>query len=208
MNAVLPTLYYVHDPMCSWCWGFRPVWLQVQQALAEKVNIETILGGLAADSDLPMPADMQVNIRDTWMRIQNDIPGTVFNFDFWTQCQPRRSTYPSCRAVIAAGLQGNEFSKAMILAIQQAYYLRAKNPSDEVVLIQLSDEIGLNVKRFEADIISENCRKLLEDEISLTRHLGVKAFPSLVFSYKEYNTLIHISYTDSETIVSHLLELF
>lgn len=208
MNTALPTLYYVHDPMCSWCWGFRPVWLQVRQALAGKINIETILGGLAADSDLLMPADMQVSIRDTWKRIQNDIPGTIFNFDFWTQCQPRRSTYPSCRAVIAAGLQGNEFSNAMILAIQQAYYLRAKNPSDEVVLIQLSDEIGLNVKRFEADIISENCNKLLEDEISLTRHLGVKAFPSLVFSYKEYNTLIHINYTDSEIIVSHLLELF
>ncbi|MFT6977114.1 MAG: putative protein-disulfide isomerase, partial [Shewanella psychromarinicola] len=20
------TLYYVHDPMCSWCWGYRPTW--------------------------------------------------------------------------------------------------------------------------------------------------------------------------------------
>ncbi|MCP4060185.1 MAG: DsbA family protein, partial [Pseudoalteromonas sp.] len=20
-------LIYVHDPMCSWCWGYKPTWL-------------------------------------------------------------------------------------------------------------------------------------------------------------------------------------
>ena len=205
MSNSLATLYYVHDPMCSWCWGFRPVWDEVQAALAGKVNIRYLLGGLAPDTDEIMPDSMQRSIRSTWQRIQQEIPGTEFNYDFWTDCRPRRSTYPACRAIIAAGLQGDEFTKAMILAIQQVYYLRAKNPSDVAVLIQLSAEIGLDVKRFEADIASERCNALLDDEISLSRRLGVSGFPSLELSYKDSNTLIHINYTDSQVIVSSIL---
>ncbi|MCK4675769.1 MAG: DsbA family protein, partial [Gammaproteobacteria bacterium] len=143
MNKSLPTLYYVHDPMCSWCWGFRPVWMHLQKALNGMVNIQYVLGGLAADTDQPMSENMQNSIRENWQRIQQDIPETEFNYDFWSLCRPRRSTYPACRAVIASKMQQSLIEKEMILAIQQAYYLDAKNPSNEDVLIQLAANIGL-----------------------------------------------------------------
>lgn len=206
MPAVLPTLYYIYDPMCSWCWGFRPVWQQLQQALAGKVTIKYLLGGLAPDTDAPMPASMQQSIRSNWQRIQREIPGIEFNYDFWTKCQPRRSTYPACRAVIACRMQQPQLEQEMILAIQQAYYLQAKNPSDETVLIQLSSDIGLDVNKFELDFLSQRCNNLLNDEISLVRRLGVTSFPGLVLSYKESNTLIHINYTDFNSIVSNIMD--
>jgi len=193
--------------MCSWCWGFRPAWKQVQTALKGKVHIQYVLGGLAPDTQQTMPEDMQNTIKQTWQTIQQEIPGTQFNYDFWSKCQPRRSTYPACRAVIAAGLQGENYANLMLLAIQQAYYLQAKNPSDEAVLIQLSAEIGLDEKQFETDLLSEKCEKLLNEQLQLTRRLDVTGFPSLVLSYNESNTLILINYTNSETIVSNIAEL-
>jgi len=200
------TLYYIHDPMCSWCWGFRPVWLQVQKALAGKVNIHYLLGGLAADSDAPMPVEMQANIKDTWAHIQKEIPGTVFNFDFWTQNQPRRSTYPSCRAVIAATLQGQtQAGENMLLAIQQAYYQQAKNPSDSKVLIQRAVDCGLDSERFAADLFSEKCEQLLQQDLQLAKQLGVNSFPNLVLSCNGSNALIAIDYTHSENIVASVL---
>ncbi len=200
------TLYYVHDPMCSWCWGFRPVWQQVQSALSGKVEICYLLGGLAADNDQPMPAEMQANIKDTWAHIQQEIPGIAFNFDFWTQNQPRRSTYLSCRAVIAAGLQGQAHaSENMLLAIQQAYYLQAKNPSDSDVLIQLAINCKLDSKRFEADLFSAQCEQLLQQDLHTAIQLGVRSFPSLVLCYNGSNTLIPIDYNHSENIVSRIL---
>ncbi len=36
----------------------------------------------------------------------------------------------------------------MIHAIQNAYYLRAMNPSDTATLIELAGEIGLNKQQF------------------------------------------------------------
>ena len=85
-------LYYVHDPMCSWCWGFRPTWTEIKANLPEAVEIKYLLGGLAPDSDEPMPESMQSDIAGYWKIIQQRIPGTQFNFDFWDKCEPRRST--------------------------------------------------------------------------------------------------------------------
>ncbi len=202
----LATLYYVHDPMCSWCWGFRPVWQQVQSVLKDKVRVQYVLGGLAADSDLPMPAEMQANIKNTWAHIQKEIPDTVFNFDFWTENQPRRSSYPSCRAVIAANLQGSaQAGKDMLLAIQQAYYLQAKNPSDNDVLIQLAVDCGLDGERFTADLFSDKCEQLLQQDLQKVTQLGVNSFPSLILSGDSSNALIPIDYTHSENIVASIL---
>mgnify|MGYP000853319151 FL=1 len=45
------TLYYVHDPMCSWCWAFVPTWEQIQRELPNDIEVVYLLGGLAPDSD-------------------------------------------------------------------------------------------------------------------------------------------------------------
>jgi putative protein-disulfide isomerase len=173
-------LYYIHDPMCSWCWAFRPTWARIVKDLPAAVTTERVLGGLAPDTCDPMPAPMRAYLQQTWRRIQQVVPGTPFNFNFWTRCQPRRSTYPACRAVIAAMRQGIEYEEPMILAIQQAYYLQARNPSDEDTLIELAAELGLATTRFIADLNSLSTQAGLARQIAFAQHLGAQGFPSLI----------------------------
>ena len=208
MSSENKTLFYVHDPMCSWCWGFRPAWNRVQQALTGKLNIQYVLGGLAPDTDQPMSESMKNNIRDNWQRIQQSIPGIEFNYDFWSLCRPRRSTYPACRAIIACGMQQPELKNQMLLAIQQAYYLEAKNPSDENVLIKLAEGIGLDDEVFSADLNSEYGNEEFEKDLLLTGKLGVSSFPGLVLS--QGNTLMNIPiyYTSSENILRSIVQMF
>lgn len=201
------TLIYVHDPMCSWCWGFKPVLEQVTEELSSKVNVNYLLGGLAADSDNVMPAKMQTQIRTTWQSIQETIPGTEFNYDFWSQCIPRRSTYPSCRAVIAAAQQAHihpDIEKQMINAIQQAYYLQAKNPSDYGVLYELAQTINLEIKRFKADIHSRKTQNELENQIALSRSIGANSLPSLFLTKNNIYYPVVLDYSNSEIILEHI----
>ena len=204
MKPDSPILYYVHDPMCSWCWGFRPVWNQVQEALIGKVAIQYILGGLAADSDQAMPEDMQHTIITTWKNIQQEIPGIKFNYDFWTHCKPRRSNYPACRAIIACRMQQPKLERDMLLAIQQAYYLEAKNPSDTAVLITLADKIGLDSEQFAKDIVSDDCQNALMTEIEFCRNIYAHSFPSLVLKQAESYAFINVDYNDSASILSQI----
>ncbi|WP_370643815.1 DsbA family protein [Photobacterium sp. TLY01] len=198
MGAIL---YYVHDPMCSWCWGYRPAFERLQSRLPADVEIRCVLGGLAPDSDQPMPEEMQQMLQLTWRRIASQL-GTAFNHDFWAQCQPRRSTYPACRAVIAARIQGQE--NEMTEAIQQAYYLRAMNPSDVETHVKLAAELGLDVTRFMQDITSAEVDALLQEDIAHTSALGVSGFPSLVLEVEGQRWPIAVAYQNELTTLNDI----
>ncbi|MBT8447518.1 MAG: DsbA family protein [Gammaproteobacteria bacterium] len=200
-----PTLYYVHDPMCSWCWGFEPVRRELFEALAGRMAIRRLLGGLAPDSDAPMPADLQATLQATWRRIQQTIPGTRFNYDFWTECAPRRSTYPANRAVLAAREQGEEFDALMTARIQRAYYLEARNPSDNGTLIELAADLDLNEKQFAASLVAPDTRQRLLDEIARTRAMGMSSFPSLAVSDNGALRHIGLHYTDAAAMLREVL---
>ena len=48
-------LYYIHDPTCAWCYGFVNTWEKIQQQLPSNAALKYVVGGLAPDSDQPMP---------------------------------------------------------------------------------------------------------------------------------------------------------
>lgn len=196
----MTTLYYIHDPMCSWCWAFRPVWQQLAKHLqTHPIAVRSLVGGLAPDSDEPMPIAQRRQIQAIWRRIEQEL-GTEFNHSFWQECEPRRSTYPACRAVIAARQQDAE--EAIILAIQQAYYLRALNPSDEETLLQLADELELNFDRFANDLHSEQTQQAFEYELAFAHQLPIQGFPSLVLAHKDQYYRLPIDYQNHLTTLA------
>lgn len=199
-------LYYIHDPMCSWCWAFRPVWQELKLALPTAVSVSYIVGGLAPDSNNPMPLGLQRQIQQHWHTIQQCVPGTMFNFEFWQQNTPRRSTYPACRAVIAAKSQGAAYEDAMMKAIQHAYYLQAQNPSDDDVLLACAASLNLDMQRFESDLNSSACKQQLMSDIRLSQRLGVEGFPSLVLDVDGECHSIAVNYTDSDAMMEQINE--
>jgi putative protein-disulfide isomerase len=209
--------------MCSWCWGFRPTWDKLKTLLADRnVPIRNVLGGLAPDTDKPMPIAMQQQIQSHWYRI-NEYLGTEFNFDFWIHNQPRRATYPACRAVLAARLVGQsylskdsnglviELEEGMIDAIQRAYYLKAMNPSDASVLTLVFDDL-LSKFTLPAELTREFIRIFrdhsthleLLNEIKLSRTLSNEGFPALVLQHDSTYHAISLDYKNPCTMLEQI----
>ena len=202
-------LIYCYDPMCSWRWGFQPAWNALQAQLTPLIEsgdleIHYLLGGLAKDSDQPMPVDMQQMLQSTWRRIEEQL-GTVFNYDFWRDCAPRRSTYPACRACLAAREDGLEM--AMISAIQQAYYLEAKNPSDLSTLIECAKNIGIEPESFEKAMEEIKSSKRLEKEIHFARQLGLNSFPSLAVVSGDKIASINLDYQNPQIMAAEITQV-
>ena len=160
-----------------------------------------MLGGLAPDSEEPMPRQMRDYLQQTWQRIRQRIPGTSFNFDFWQKCEPRRSTWPACRAVIAAREQGAQYDERMTRAIQEAYYLRAMNPSDEAILVTLAGETGLDQQRFQKELRSPAVQEQLESEMQRGRAMGATGFPNLIVERDGEFWPVPVHYTDEEVML-------
>ncbi len=201
------TLYYVHDPMCSWCWGFSQTWNTIRDNLPQQVATQFVLGGLAPDSNEPMPPTMQHYLQQTWQQIEHAIPGTQFNHEFWSTNTPRRSTYPSCRAVLAAKAQNKQFEVPMIQAIQRAYYQEAKNPSDDTTLIKIANHVGCDEDHFSQALNSEQTKQALSSQIQFARALGAQGFPSLVLETESGRKLpINFDYNDPSVALNNITD--
>jgi len=201
------TLYYAHDPMCSWCWAFRLSYNTLIEKLPKGINVVRLLGGLAQDSNKPMPDVTRDYVIKNWRAIETQVPETKFNYDFWKKCRPRRSTYPACRAVIAARKQKNEFDIEMTLAIQKAYYLHARNPSDYETLIELAEEIGADKNKFSKDITSPETEYILREEINQSQSLDLKTLPSLLFVDGDKKSRIEPDYLDVKAMLNQIESL-
>ncbi|MCG8017038.1 MAG: DsbA family protein [Candidatus Thiodiazotropha sp. 'RUGA'] len=200
-------LYYIHDPMCSWCWAFRPTLNRLLEKLPSDIPVSFLLGGLAPDSDQPMDVDLRRKIEETWKIIQTRLPATEFNFDFWTNNTPRRSTYPACRSVIAVREIEPTKEKDMIYAIQQAYYLKAMNPSESHLLEELAGKLGISDTVFSKTFYSDATNHQLLDEIEQCRSMGVHSFPSLVFKADNSYRPISIDYQNENTMLEAIFQI-
>jgi len=197
-------LFYIHDPMCSWCYAFKKDYDEIKKLLPANIEIQNILGGLAKDTNEIMPKQMQEKIESIWYDIEK-FTGTKFNHDFWKVCKARRSTYLACKAVICAKEQNME--NEMIDAIQKAYYLEAKNPSDEDTLISLAKKLNLDIEKFRSELRSEKIELLFQEDLSKRRKLNVYSFPTLLLQYKKEIYPIKIEYNNPKKILEQIIDL-
>lgn len=192
-------LLYVADPMCSWCFAFAAQLERVQADLRPSVGFRIVLGGLAPDDETPMPQEMLGYIQSAWRSIEERTTAR-FNWDYWDNNQPSRSTWPACRAVLAAGDRGHE----MFNAIQQAYYRGARDPSNFEVLVEIGAELGFEPEAFAATIQSPATRAVLQGEFELRDQLGARSFPSLGLRQGEQLSLLTSGWVDEEALRSQL----
>ncbi len=88
--------------------------------------------------------------------------------------------------------------------IQRAYYLQARNPSDNETLIELAADSGLDADRFERDLTAAETQQKLLTEIETSRRLGIDSFPSLAVGDGERLTHIGLNYTDATAMLNQI----
>ena len=197
-------IFYIHDPMCSWCYAFSQSWAALQRDLPRGIDIVYLVGGLAPDTTEPMPLATQKMVQQAWQRIEQTVPGVHFNWDFWPRNTPIRSTYPACRAVLAAKKQRAEAELEMIRAIQTAYYQQAKNPSLPETLQACAREIGLDTETFSEDLKSPAIENELQLQIQQARSMDVYSYPSLRLVINNAVFPIAINYLDHRTMLDEI----
>jgi putative protein-disulfide isomerase len=93
------------------------------------------------------------------------------------------------------------------LAIQQAYYLNALNPSDLSVLVTLAGELGLDVYQFESDIASAAIEQQLQQEVAMARAWPIAGFPSLVLGAGANIMPVALDYQDESRTLADIQRL-
>ncbi|HKJ00596.1 MAG TPA: DsbA family protein [bacterium] len=190
------TLRYFGDPMCSWCWGFKPVLEQVDQEYPELRRV-TVMGGLRGESDQPMSDDLAKLVQSAWARIEQ-ATGQTFNHDLWRSHRPLATTLPACRAVLAARLLNPAREWPFMVGMFKAYFTRALDPTQRETYLDVAAQQGLDLPEYEAKLDSPDVEHALQQDLLLTRRFGITGFPSVVLSLEKDHYLVSPGYQPIE----------
>lgn len=95
----------------------------------------------------------------------------------------------------------------MIDAIQRAYYLEARNPSDTDTLTALAQQLGLDGPGFVALLDSAETRAMLDDELTAARSMGANSFPSLRLRIAEAYWPVPVDYQRADSMLGTIQDL-
>jgi arsenite methyltransferase len=163
-SAAKVTIEHFSDPWCWWSWGFEPVLRRLKDVYGAQLEVRTRMGGVFDDrakwlakygqDEGTLPAWVADCMTLTGMPILTDYVGRA----------AVASTFPACRAFLAAGLQSREKADALLRLLLEASCLRGQNVSDDSVIASTAAKVGLDRERLLREMKSGAVKRLFETD--------------------------------------------
>lgn len=177
-------IFFVADPMCSWCWGFSPSLKGIRDTAKGRATVRTVMGGLRPGTDNLMDDKMKGYVRHHWEEVHAKT-GQPFDFSMFERDGFVYNTEPACRAVVVArdlalemdapGLELDLFD-----AIQKAFYAGNTDVTDPAVLRDLAVDLGFDSEAFTEAFNAKSSIEKTFGDFAEARRLGVQGFPTVV----------------------------
>jgi len=177
---------YFTDPYCSWCWATEPVLYRLRETYRDQVHIRYVMGGLVRDmaefydslNDIRTTAEVAPHWRMVSERSGQPIDERLME----DITDPHFSTWPACRAVKAAFLQGEDVGERYLRRMRRAALTERRIISLPEVYVALAQEVpGLDLPRMQADLASGAAEAAFQEDLAECRRYGVTGFPTFLF---------------------------
>lgn len=204
-----PTLIYVYDPLCGWCYGFHPVMEKIQKRFAGKLAIEVKPGGLAVGSRAEPIGEGYAYIKDEAKQVEKTT-GVKFGRNFRLLAEEGSYMYdsePPCRAQLAMNKLSPADSLTFAGVLQNAFFRDGLNLNQAETYVTLLEEFDLDIDTFMDLYHSEALAAELQDEFKWCEKAGVSGFPALLIRIGGEISLMARGYRPYDTIESHLHHL-
>lgn len=198
-------LWYVADPMCSWCWGFTPVIERIRSEYGDCLKVELLLGGLRPGTKEPMPFAQREEILHHWHTVHR-VTGQPFKFE---GAMPEGFVYdtePASRGVATVSLINPEAVFPFFKAVQSAFYVEQQNVTSSTVLAQLANSVGLDAQQFLQTFESDAAKSLTLAHFQKARRWDVRGFPTVIGQNGADRSLLSAGYCSFEELRTRLDE--
>lgn len=209
-TATIPTVRYIGDPMCSWCWGISPELKKVAEYCQNHgIGFGVTVSGLRPGGGDAWNEQFKAFLRHEWENIQR-VTGQPFGFSLLDKDEFNYDTEPPCRAVVVMSklLERHENSSRLILeflsGIQYRFYVDGEDPKSVEFYRELCSAAGVAYEDFLNAFLSSEAKAATAQEFERCRHWGVRGFPSILLDNNGGITLLSSGYTSSATLIAKL----
>lgn len=203
-------VYYVGDPMCSWCWGMSPVIEELARHCADQgLGFRLVMGGLRPGGGDAWNSGFRDFLRQEWTHIAART-GQPFGFRLLERPAFSYDTEPACRAVVTARgffSQGQEASRrelTFFAGVQRKFYVEGEDPKQAAFYRDICIDTGIDPAEFEASFASPEAVAATQREFRLARQLGVRGFPSVMLQTATGLHELSVGYAPFATLTERL----
>jgi len=203
-SAQRDTLFYIGDPMCSWCYGFSP---QLDSVMAQFPNmpVSLILGGLRAYGTESFES-LSSFLHEHWQEVQNRT-NQPFQFNILNAKGLVYDTEPACRAVVSMRSISPQKEYTYFKSLQKAFYEEGRDPTSVKTFSDLAASLGVDGEKFEKHFLSPVIQNETQRDFQMAKTLHVQGFPSLVALIDGKLHRISNGYLSAGQIISTLISL-
>ncbi|TVZ28028.1 putative protein-disulfide isomerase [Gillisia sp. Hel_I_86] len=186
------TIYYVYDPLCSWCYGFSPVIKKLKSLYDEQFDFQVISGGMQSGERKQPVSAIRDYLKGAYKNV-TERTGVEFGDKFMAVLEDGNrmldSIPPSIALSIVKDLKPEE-ALNFAATIQEAVYFDGfdwNSVEAYIPYLKVYDFDPEDFKRkFEDPLYKE---KTLED-FKLAANFGVTGFPSVILKKDDNYYLI------------------
>ncbi|MED3948981.1 MULTISPECIES: DsbA family protein [Priestia] len=203
------TLYYVTDPICSHCWALEPVLNRFIAQYGHYFNFRTIMGGLLPSWDgfadvangINGPADVAQHWREVGEHSRMPIDGSV-----WIH-NPIHSSFPPSKVYKVIQKKESTLANLFLRKAREAVFVFNQNISEDQVLINIVNQIGLDGELIVKEAALPSSRQLLDQDFELNESLGVRGFPTIIMVNEENKGVKMVGVRSLENYVTGLKQV-
>lgn len=197
-----PSLVYVGDPMCSWCWGFAPVLADTIEATGSE--LEVVVGGLRpGPAAEPLAGGLRRYLEREWAAIA-ERTGQLFDPSILDQLGEDwvYDTEVADMAVVQMRELAPDRTLAFFARVQRAFYAEGVDVTDPESYRDLAAEFGVEPGSFVETLATDALRKQTWHDFATARRWGVTGFPTLLMRRGNRLELITAGYRSAADVIS------
>lgn len=201
-----PTLFYIGDPMCSWCYGMSDILKDTQEYCAKNgIKFQTIVAGLRASGQVLWDKRFKGFLKEEWTNISNRT-GKKFSFEILDLLNFDYDTTPACKAVLISKILSFNNSKIVLeffSKIQEKFYANSQDTKKLEFYKLICEDLNLDFEEFSKLFEDKSLDKKLQNEFIFGRNLS-SSLPSLILVNKKQKVNISIGYSSLEEVISRI----
>ncbi|MEX0929581.1 MAG: DsbA family protein [Balneolales bacterium] len=181
-------ILYFTDPICSTCWIIQPLLRKLEMEYGDHINVKYCVGGLLPTwegfdkGQIKKPSDAAKHWEEVCSIHEMPLDGDIWYDD------PLYSSYPPSIAFKAAQMQDTNLAILFLRRIKEMLFIEKKNIIRWEHIEEAAFKIGLDTARLLIDFEGK-AQELFNNDLKLRDQLGIKSFPTLVFSGNNVHNL-------------------
>lgn len=197
-----PTLLYIMDPLCGWCYGFSPVVAQLHEKYQDRMDFRVVPGGMVTGPRVEPVSKMADYILGAYTRVE-EMTGVKFGepyLDRLREGSTISASEPPCRALHLFSTFHPDRAVEYAYQLQRAIYLDGYDWNDSETYAHLARLFNIDTKEFVRQWEGEEARYAVQQEFQWVQATGINGFPCIVIEKDEQYYLATQGYRPADDV--------